>query len=147
MGLPIARIHPADPAAGDLPTEKERIAALGLMDSSGQARAVVALWLTLQSTPGIRGAPPDTRARQSDRGTAYTLTPCQEGPPVAWSFEDTGYARRLAERPAAEVAARLASEWALVTDPRTTTRQLAHMFDLNAPTLAMSIPPPTFHDC
>ena len=147
VGLPIARIHPADPAAGDLPTEKERIAALGLMDSSGQARAVVALWLTLQATPGIRGAPPDTRARQSDQGTAYTLTPCQEGPPVAWSFEDTGYARRLAERPAAEVAARLASEWAVVTDPRTTTRQLAHMFDLQAPTLAMSIPPPTFHDC
>ena len=147
VGLPISRTHPADPAAGDLPTEKERIAALGLMDSSGQARAVVALWLTLQSTPGIRGAPPDTRARQANRGTTYTLTPCQEGPPVAWSFKDTGYARRLSERPAAEVSARLASMWTIVTDPRTTTRQLAQIFDLQVPTLAMGAPPPAFNDC
>jgi len=100
---------------------------------------VVALWLTIEATPRTRSGPSGTFSRPVTR---YPMNICSLGgegpePGVAWSLLDTGYARRLAERPVAEVAARLQSNWRLVTDPHTTTAQLVSLFALERPTSGM----------
>lgn len=144
VGLPLIRVGP--PATEEeknkesiLPTEWINE---GLYDSSGQARAVVALWLTIQVTH--RNLTPVTPLEETP--SLYPISGCSalndEGPEpaVAWLSRDAGYARRLAERPVADVAGFLRAHWKTVTDPNTTTESLAAMFKIDPPTPEMQRP-------
>jgi len=107
-----------------------------LCDATGQGRAVVALWLAGQST----GRAGQQLERLSKEGVVvlgdhrYVLfadsTVIYGG--VAWGEPEVALAIALLQRPAAEVAAGLAREWTLLTDPMTTTEVLARALSLDA---------------
>jgi hypothetical protein len=142
VGLPLVRVGPpATRQAQAAAIPFEAVINQGLYDSSGQARAVVALWLTIEATPRTRTASPSFDASLS-RYPMNTCSATGEGPEssVTWSLLDTGYARRLAELPVADVAARLRSRWNVVTDPHTTTAQLAKLMNLPGPSAEMLRP-------
>ena len=94
-------------------------------DASGQARAVVALWLAARSTPDAAGALRRLARTPPAVGGTTVVVPAEAvQAAVGWGLEDVGYAVALLERPADEVEAALARRWAEVTDPATTSAGL-----------------------
>lgn len=95
--------------------------------ASGQARAVAALWLGAQSTPGAAQALTELR-EQSDSATADHLSFADwDNPPawsVAWSAADVAAALALLERPSGAVAAVLGAGWDRFVDPATSASEL-----------------------
>ena len=113
----------------------------------GQARAVIALWLAGQATPGTEAA-----MHQTNRNYPYgiTLVPDQNvyywnGPywsfyaptpanpdwgVVNWMDQEFRYAIQLLDRPDEEVAAALRADWDELTAPTTSTEVLVKRFDL-----------------
>jgi hypothetical protein len=118
--------------------------------AGGQSRGVVALWLASRSigeadTMGWYAAPDHWYGDQNDYGERpvdlidgrrrYTdLLPANygtnAGPTVVWDATDLALARALVAQPAGEVRATLHDEWTTVTDPATTTTELAALFGL-----------------
>jgi len=106
-----------------------------LCDAAGQGRAVVALWLTGQSTPRA--------TRQLERlakegiaelgGKRYVLfagdTVLYGG--VAWGETETALALALLDRPALEVSAAITRGWSLLTAPASTTADVARTLGLD----------------
>lgn len=109
---------------------------------AGQARAVAALWLGAQSTPGAAKAMALLPER-SGRNAAGELTFDDWSEPpawgVTWSADDVAAARALLDRPAADVAAVLSAGWDRFTDPATPTSDLLAAAGLPAPIGATSI--------
>jgi len=113
--------------------------------AGGQARAVVALWLAGQATPGsgeaLRAAA--DRAQRGGLGPALVRPAFSEdsGPlkgfrseeGVAWQGADVIAAVRLLDRPAADVAAAAAANWAHLTAPATPAAELLAAAGLPAP--------------
>jgi hypothetical protein len=125
--------------------------------SVGQARAVVALWLAAQATSrtestyrGVLAADPyaikvvrsgsDVNVlngesftfdgpMQSELGTLqYELQTFNF--PVQWGKTEAAYALQLLNEPKAQVSEALARNWALLTQPSTTTDQLVQVMGL-----------------
>jgi len=133
VGLPLVRGAPPSDRKDEATGEPDLN--LGLYDSGGEARAVVALWLTMEATPRTRASRTVGVAAGPDR---YPIVLCPwdaagPEPSVSWSDLDTGYARLLSELPSADVAARLASMWDHIIDPHTTSAELAKIFHLAKP--------------
>ena len=131
VGLPLVR---SGPPQADARTGEPDLNA-GLYNSSGQARAVVALWLTMEATPRTRSSRILSVSSGPDR---YPIIICPwdaagPEPSVSWSDLDTSYARLLSQLPTADVAGRLASMWDRIIDPRMTSRDLAEIFHLAPP--------------
>jgi hypothetical protein len=113
--------------------------------AGGQARAVVALWLAGQATPGsgeaLRAAA--DRARRGGLGPVLVRPPfsddrsrlegfrSEEG--VAWQGPDVVAAVRLLDRPRHEVAAVAVANWARLTDRSTPTSALFDLVGIPAP--------------
>jgi hypothetical protein len=106
---------------------------------AGEARGVIALWIAARGlAPGdaveLASAHPDPNAE--DAPSAFVLgmawpEPCEVGPaPVAWASQDLTAARALLALPEAEVRAGLDEDWAVLTDPDTTTAELMDRFGL-----------------
>ncbi|CAA9254564.1 MAG: hypothetical protein AVDCRST_MAG76-2471 [uncultured Acidimicrobiales bacterium] len=109
--------------------------------AAGQARAVLALWAGAHATDdapaGLRWlvdqADPD-RARPQGRSEHDAVLPIAEADVYggfAVSFADIGLALRMLEVDGA--AARIAERWELLTDPATTSLQLADVLGLEPP--------------
>jgi hypothetical protein len=133
VGLPLVRSAPPSEQKDEATGEPDLTS--GLYRSSGQARAVVALWLTIEATPRTRASGILGVAAGPEQ-YPINLCPWESAgpePSVSWSDLDTGYARLLAEFPSADVAARLASMWDHIIDPHTTSAELAKIFHLAAP--------------
>jgi hypothetical protein len=109
--------------------------------ASGQARAVAALWLGAQSSPGAANALALLPER-SDRHAAGELNfDDWTDPPawgVTWSADDVAAALALLDRPAADVAAVLDAGWDRFTDPATPTSEL--LAQAGVPTAASAVP-------
>ncbi len=110
----------------------------------GQARATVALWLAASATDGA------TRAFRREIATDAHLH--HQGPytsvgpyfyddavpdvarifnfPVTWGDPEAAYAAELLGRPRQQVATVIRSNWSHLTDPRTTSDEVARLFGL-----------------
>ncbi len=122
VGLPVA------PQAGGI-----------LCDTAGQARAVVALWLAAQSTPAAGKALRQITENQvvhldgGDSGVPHLLvTEDAVERAAAWGMVEVRHALALQRRPMAEVEAHLARNWDDLTDPASTTAELASALGLPA---------------
>jgi hypothetical protein len=146
VGLPISNERTRGPAAEESITTS--------YDSSGQARAVVALWLAGGATDatagGMRPVLLDARPGNDpecgfkcETGGPVHVTTCDDAHEsyVRFALADLGYARMLLSRPAAEVGRTLASNWERLVDPRTTTAELATLFRLPEPPAELQAPP------
>ena len=101
-------------------------------DASGQGRAVVALWLAARSTPDAAGALRKLAEAPPAVGGGVVVVPAEAvQAAVGWGREDLGYALALLERPADEVQAALARDWAQLTDPATTSTGVADTLGLS----------------
>ena len=114
---------------------------LGTYDSSGQARAVVALWLGARSTPRARATFERRLTRSvhseevADPNTASVPWVCEgiTEPGTAYSLTDAFYARQLLRVNDEQVKRTLHARWDVFTDARTPTSELARAFGLRAP--------------
>ncbi len=106
---------------------------------AGEARGVIALWIAArglapEDAADLASAHPDPNA--ADPPTAFVLgmawpEPCEVGPaPVAWARQDLAAARALLALPEPEVRAGIDEDWAVLTDPDTTTAELMDRFGL-----------------
>jgi hypothetical protein len=120
--------------------------------AGGQSRGVVALWLASRSIGdgastswfatsghwyGDHNDYGNRPADLVDGHRRYTdLLPADyetnAGPTVVWDDTDLALTRALLDDPADEVRATLHDEWTTVTDPETTTAELAARFGLEA---------------
>ena len=112
-------------AAVGLPTEPD--AALRPTVVAGQARGVVALWLTTLGRSRtdaleLTSSPLPDSADAYDRGSLVEGD-CSE-PAVVWSGQDLAAARAVVALPSARVAAVIHDGWARWTDPSTGTDEL-----------------------
>jgi hypothetical protein len=128
-------------------------------ETTGQSRAVVALWLAAQANVGTAGALRAAVAstpygiqvqREGDRvvgwGTsgpfanglnAYPFYQVMRNFPIIWGEAEAIYAARLLDQPADRVAAVFRRNWGVLTDPETKTAVLLQEFGLRAlPTFA-----------
>jgi hypothetical protein len=99
--------------------------------ASGQARAVVALWLGAAATPD--GADRLRRlVREAGGGLVLTFGGWDDPPMwgARFAVDDALLAAALADRPAAEVAAAVAGAWAVVVDPATPSSGLVDLLAL-----------------
>lgn len=127
----------------------------------GEARAVVALWLAAQATPqteaslrAMLGEDPygisigTVRADGRDQPGTYFLSTLLHplagavgrytatAPGVEWPWREAAYAVQLLDRPDEQVAAAIHDNWDRLTDPSTTTDDLATALNLErVPTL------------
>ncbi|MGH9164483.1 MAG: hypothetical protein ACRDZW_03080, partial [Acidimicrobiales bacterium] len=109
-----------------------------LCDATGQARAVVALWLAGQSTSRA-GQQLERLARDGVvtlAGHRFVLIADREGHTVvyggiAWGEREVALAVALLHRPGAQVTADIARHWALLVDPTTTTDAAARTLGLD----------------
>ena len=99
--------------------------------TSGQGRAVVALWLGARSTPDAAGALRRLAASPPAVGGSVIVPAEEVQAAVGWGLEDLGYALALLERPADEVQAALARDWTVLTDPSATTADVAARLELS----------------
>jgi hypothetical protein len=93
----------------------------------GQARAVAALWLGAQSSPGAAKALallPERSGRNAAGELTFDDWPDPPAWGVTWSADDVAAALALLDRPAADVAAVLDAGWDRFTDPATPTSDL-----------------------
>lgn len=144
--LPLAAGRGAGTAPGDLYADKEYTR----YDASGEARAVVALWLAASSTPDARShflrrlrrgprGPEDPAA-----GASVVVEGCEgiSETGASYGLKDLAYAGRLLGLPDDEVARGIASRWDRLIDPRTPSTTIARIFDL-----APSPAPAGFQNC
>lgn len=120
---------------------------------SGEARAVVALWLAAQATPQTEAS---LRAMLGDDPYGITTTRTDDGeepgtyflsellyqlagavgrytataPGVEWPWREAAYAVQLLDRPDEQVAAALHADWDHLTSPETPTDELAAALDV-----------------
>jgi len=106
-----------------------------ICDAAGQGRAVIALWLAGQSTP--RAARQLKRAAQQmvvtlgeNRHVLFAESTVLYGG-VAWGEREAALALALLDRPVPEVSAELATGWAGLTAPSTTTDEVARVLRLD----------------
>jgi hypothetical protein len=113
-------------------------------DASGEARAVVALWLGARSTPGARAqflkrtaaAPDDERGPdEPGPGDAFTVLGCEgigeSG--TAFGALEASYTVQLLQRPDDEVGSTIRAHWDRLTNPRTSSAVVARIFGLDEP--------------
>jgi hypothetical protein len=133
--------------------EREDYRAMLLSDGYGQcsqldqARAVVALWLAGQATPGTERALRTVVAREGMDFVDFGGGVYWSGPQLyamsdyaysvsaslfsfTWPRDAAHYAVQLLDRPTSDVAATLASSWERLVDPRTPTDDLVPLYDL-----------------
>ncbi|HWH35329.1 MAG TPA: hypothetical protein VNT56_08435 [Acidimicrobiales bacterium] len=116
-------------------------------DSTGQGRAVVALWLAGQATPeagealvrlaATRMRPFGAAGRRLVVGDHVDQGTHRSG--VAWGESELGAALALLDRPASEVEAAVAAEWSRMTAPATTTEEVVNHLKLVSPPALSSI--------
>ncbi|MEV4179650.1 hypothetical protein AB0J69_60865, partial [Nonomuraea sp. NPDC049709] len=92
-------------------------------DASGQARTVVALWLAGQGAPLLPAG--ESLLVPTPSGTGEM--PSQLGP-IEYGDAETGYARRLLERP--DARERVWAAWETLTKPQTTLAQALPLLGL-----------------
>lgn len=117
-------------------------------DSSGQARAVVALWLAGASTPRTAHElrPQASPGPEEPQGSCVVLCDAKASPSFRIAFCDgvdeasveywpaeIAYARTLLRLPSDRVAPTLLRHWDRLVDPRTKTATLASLFGLPDP--------------
>lgn len=130
--------------------------AVGQCSLLRQARAVLALWLAGQATPGTAQALRAVVAREGMEIVTYEGGAYWAGPQL-WSVSEFAYsvspgvfmpfprdaahyAVQLLERPRDHVAATLASSWDRLVQHRTTTEEVARLFHLRPyPTLEQEL--------
>ncbi len=115
-----------------------------LCDATGQGRAVVALWLAGQSMPRAgreleRLATESVSAIGDRRYVLLTDSTVVYGG-VAWGEPEVALALALLHRPPGQVAADVGRQWAVLTDPGTTTDAVAPALGLDP---AARLPAPT----
>ncbi len=101
--------------------------------ASGQARAVVALWLGAAATPD--GARRLRRVVAENDGASMLTFPGWDDPPMwgaRFAADDALVAAALAERPTGEVGAAVRAAWETLTDPATPSAGLGELLDLVA---------------
>lgn len=99
-------------------------------DSSGQGRSVVALWLAAQATPETEEALRLVAARQAT-GRLMVVRYGWDGA-LALGRAEIAHVLALLERPREDVAAAVARDWHLLTDPSATTEEVANRLGLAA---------------
>jgi microcystin degradation protein MlrC len=99
-------------------------------DSSGQGRSVVALWLAAQATPETEEALRLVAARQAT-GRLMVVRDGWDGA-LALGRAEIAHVLALLERPREDVAAAVAQDWHLLTDPSATTEEVANRLGLAA---------------
>jgi hypothetical protein len=109
-------------------------------DSSGQARAVVALWLGAQSSPGGRALFRNQIAGDSQRdrsaagrgGAAFFVAGCDGVNETGTRFavQDGLFAKQLLDLPDDRVARALNENWGRLADPHTSSGEVAKLFGL-----------------
>jgi microcystin degradation protein MlrC len=99
-------------------------------DSSGQGRSVVALWLAAQATPETEEALRLVAARQA-KGRLMVVRDGWDGA-LALGRAEIAHVLALLERPREDVAAAVARDWHLLTDPSATTEEVANRLGLAA---------------
>lgn len=93
---------------------------------------MVALWLGARSTPDAADALRRLARTPPAVGGATVVVPAEAvQAAVGWGVEDLGYALALLERPADDVQAALARDWAQLTDPATPSAGLAARLGLS----------------
>jgi len=129
---------PLEPTSIDWP-DPYNVPRIQGYDSSGQARAVVALWLGAQSSPGL-GALFQSRiagdAQQPDAskrgGAPFLMQGCESviEPGTLFAVQDGLFARQLLQRDGDHVAQVINEHWRELTDPRTSSDVVATLFGL-----------------
>ncbi len=160
VGLPTADQQREPP--DDMPGADPDFIESGPCAPREEARAVVALWLAGQATPqtesSLRAMVGDTpygidtaRTDGADEPGTYFLFELYQlagavgrytatAPGVEWPWREAAYAVQLLDRPDDRVAAALHADWDHLTDPSTTTDELAAALDLErVPTLAEAL--------
>lgn len=127
-------VTPFDPATGD-PEEMQ----LRACHSNGQARAVAALWYAIQSSPeaveALRFQTSGERyggLRPQDN-TSIDIGFRQPSSTVAYFRREALVALDLHELPPNEVSRTLSDHWDELTDPGTTTEDIASWFSVSVP--------------
>lgn len=130
----------------------------GFCQVSGQARAVVALWLAAGATPGteallreiVLAEPFELRVDVEEGGfvgyagsdqsdlTFLESDVTGNSLPVSWTRAETSYAAQLLDRPDRDVAETIGRNWDRLTAPDAATSVLVDLFGLQ--------PLPTFRD-
>lgn len=118
----------------------------GNCSMQGQARAVVALWLAGQATPGAEATLRAVVAREGTDfvefdGGVYWAGPqlwamgdfaysVSSGVVTPWPRDAAHYAVQLLDRPPSDVAGTVASSWDTLVDPRTPTDDVVRLLGL-----------------
>jgi hypothetical protein len=100
-------------------------------DSTGQGRSVVALWLAAQATPETGEALRLLVTRQA-KGRLVVIRDGWDGS-VALGRTEIAHVLALLERPREDVAAAVARDWHLLTEPSATTHDVANRLGLPGP--------------
>jgi len=130
---------PLDPSAVEWSDPYGRPEVQGY-DSSGQARAVVALWLGAQSSPGSRalfrsriavGTRPTPDASRRG-GEPFFVAGCDGMNETGTRFgvQDGLFAKQLLDLPDDRVARVFNENWSRFADPRTSSAEVAELFGL-----------------
>lgn len=113
-------------------------------DSSGQARAVIAMWIGARVSPQARShflarysrmeKGPAIAGDVNTRAGMFTLLGCEGLLETGTEFSsvDAGYVAALLRLPDERVAQAIRSSWTHLTDPRTRVEEMVKMFDLGA---------------
>lgn len=108
----------------------------GLLDTTGKAVGVVALYLVAQSAPRITQTFAKRFHAGNDTAARFQLTECAGGDPSAlFHAREVAAAARLLRLPATGVRSTLHARWAEATDPSTTTETMLSWFTIDPASL------------